>query len=810
MNECAKIIVRGAVQGVGFRPFIFRLATELNLQGAVLNSSQGVFIEIEGARELLNQFLLRLEKEKPPRAIIQSLEFSFFDAIGYEKFEILASENSGAKTALILPDIATCPDCLCEIFDPRNRRYLYPFTNCTNCGPRFSIIESLPYDRANTSMKSFEMCEACEREYHDPNNRRFHAQPNACPNCGPQLELLECGDMSLLSKRGHVRALQNDALLAAEAIRDGKILALKGIGGFQLLADARNEKAVQRLRERKHREEKPFALMFPSLESVKEICAVNKFEERLLQSPEAPIVLLNKLTIQNSKLKISEAVAPQNPFLGVLLPYSPLHHILLGELNFPVIATSGNLSGEPICIDEKDALARLGEIADLFLVHNRPIVRQLDDSVARIFFGHEQILRRARGYAPLPIQLKSKVQSPNPKVILAVGAQLKNSVALAIGEQIFLSQHIGDLETEPAFAAFKKVANDFEKLYEAKPEIVACDFHPEYLSTKFAQKQNAEIFSVQHHYAHILSCAAENEIEAPLLGVAWDGTGLGTDGQIWGGEFLLSNENSFERVAHFREFRLPGGEAAIKQPRRVALGLLWEIFGDEIFSRRDFHFLKFFSNAELSMLHKMLTQKINSPETSSAGRLFDAIASLVGLRQRVSFEGQAAMELEFAIGEIKTDEFYQLKIAAREDIRPADIITAARACVANSSLIFDWQPMILEILDDLKAQIPVGIIAAKFHNALAEVIVEVAKIIGEAKVALSGGCFQNKYLLERAILKLQAAGFKPYWHQRVPTNDGGIVLGQAVAAIRQSQPKEKFNFGSNPLPKVSSEHLAVA
>jgi hydrogenase maturation protein HypF len=892
--ERAKIIVRGAVQGVGFRPFIFRLATELNLRGIVLNSSQGVFIEIEGERNLLNQFLLRLEKEKPPRAIIQSLEFSFLDTIGYENFEILASENSGAKTALILPDIATCPDCLREIFDPQNRRYLYPFTNCTNCGPRFSIIESLPYDRANTSMRNFEMCADCEKEFYDPRDRRFHAQPNACPNCGPQLQLLRSGVRQNAANSDEIQPRSaersHDALLrAANAIRDGKILALKGIGGFQLLVDARNENAIRRLRERKHREEKPFATMFPSLDAVKEICVVNEFEERLLQSPEAPIVLLEKKSaIGNRQSAISNSVAPKNPYLGVMLPYSPLHHILLRELNFPVVATSGNLSGEPICIDENDALSRLGDIADLFLVHNRPIVRQLDDSVVRIIFGREQILRRARGYAPLPIKLNFQLSTFNHQPILAVGAHLKNSVALAVGEQIFLSQHIGDLETEPAFSAFKKVAADFENLYEQKPGMVACDLHPEYLSTKFAEKlgsapasgaaddafvigtngERRPIFCesvarnvrregapngsrggcapqqirVQHHYAHVLSCAAENEIEAPLLGVAWDGTGLGTDGKIWGGEFLYLKQNSggeaprrpelkklgltefdppieFERVAHFREFPLPGGETAIKQPRRSALGLLWEIFGDELFERGDFPFLENFSDAELSMIRKMLAQKINSPLTSSVGRLFDAVAALIGLRQRVSFEGQAAMELEFAIEKKQTDETYAFEITAREDARLTNKIAATLGNVyptdsslatRHSSLLIDWQPMILKIFDDLKSQTSIGIISAKFHNTLVEIIIHVAKKIGEPKVALSGGCFQNKYLLERAILKLQAADFKPYWHQRVPTNDGGIALGQVIAAIRQFQKGEKFNFDEIGLPKISNENLAIA
>ena len=489
-----KLAVRGAVQGVGFRPFVFRLAEELKLAGWVNNSPQGVFIEVEGPRAALEKFLLRLGTEKPVRSFIQSLESSWLDSAGYNIFEIRASETGGGKTALVMPDIATCPDCLREMFDSQNRRHRYPFTNCTNCGPRFSIIESLPYDRANTSMKQFAMCPACQAEYDDPLNRRFHAQPNACPICGPRLEL----ERERRFRRNYFRVPSDDALLtAAEAIRSSKIVAVKGIGGFHLMVDARNEAAVQRLRERKHREEKPFALMFPTVESVKAACEVSSLEERLLRSPEAPIVLLKKIV--NRKSPIVNAVAPGNPNLGVMLPSNPLHHLLMAELGFPVVATSGNLSDEPICTDEREALERLGGIADVFLVHNRPIVRHVDDSIVRVMLGREMVLRRARGYAPLPISIgadefhesqTSGTQSElvPPKHILAVGAHLKNSVALAVGNQVFISQHIGDLETEPANNAFRRVIADFEKLYDAKPEIIAADLHPDYLSTKFADE----------------------------------------------------------------------------------------------------------------------------------------------------------------------------------------------------------------------------------------------------------------------------------------------------------------------------------
>ena len=450
--ERARVTVRGAVQGVGFRPFVYRLAGELDLKGWVLNSSGGVFVEVEGPSDAVRRFLLRLEKEKPPRAIICSSEFSFFDPVGYETFEIRQSDETGSKSVLVLPDIATCPDCLREIFDPGDRRYRYPFTNCTNCGPRFSIIESLPYDRRNTSMKSFAMCARCEREYHDPKDRRFHAQPNACPDCGPRLRLLDA--------TGRLRARGDAALTeGAEIIRSGRILALKGLGGFQLIVDARNEAAVLRLRQRKHREEKPFALMAPSLEAVRQECRVSELEERLLLSPESPIVILER---RANDRRLAASLAPRNPYLGFMLPYSPLHHLLLREVGFEVVATSGNLSDEPICIDEHEAMERLGGIADAFLVHDRPIVRHVDDSVARVMRGRELVLRRARGYAPLPVHLKN----PLP-CVLAVGGHLKNSVALSVGAEVFISQHIGDLASHQAFQAFRRVSEDLVKLWEA-------------------------------------------------------------------------------------------------------------------------------------------------------------------------------------------------------------------------------------------------------------------------------------------------------------------------------------------------------
>ncbi|MEW6127241.1 MAG: carbamoyltransferase HypF [Acidobacteriota bacterium] len=786
-----RLTIRGAVQGVGFRPFIYRLALELRLTGWVNNSAQGVFIEVEGERQQLENFLLRIEPEKPPQSFIQSLESAFLDAKGFTKFEIIKSDDAGAKTAIVLPDIATCKDCLSEIFDPTNRRYRYPFTNCTNCGPRFSIIEALPYDRVSTTMKKFAMCEACKTEYENPLDRRFHAQPNACPACGPQLELWNREGKSIAAKD---RAL----LAAADAIRQGAVVAVKGLGGFHLMVDARNDEAVKNLRQRKRREEKPFALMCPSLASIKALCQVSDLEARMLVSSESPIILLKRKPkdsgLQTPDSRLSDVLAPDNPYLGVMLAYTPLHHLLMNELGFPVVATSGNLSDEPICIDEFEALERLKNIADVFLVHNRPIARHVDDSIVRVMAGRELVMRRARGFAPLPVHLKE-----TSKVILATGAHLKNTVALAVGKEIFLSQHIGDLETAEAYGAFQQVIASFKNLYEAEPAQIACDAHPDYLSTKFAKASDVPITSIQHHFAHVMACLAENEIAESALGVAWDGTGYGTDGTIWGGEFLQVSDGAYRRVAHFRAFHLPGGDRAIKEPRRIALGLLYEIFGDAVFAMDELAPVGAFTAEELSLLKQMLQKQINAPLTSSAGRLFDAVAAIINLYQRVRFEGQAAMQLEFALDGTTSNNAYQLRIAGeaqaccelRNNKCHSSLITHHSSLEANDSrlqtpdsrLIFDWQPMILGIIEDWRKQIPVAEISVKFHNTLVEAIVSIARLIGEQCVVLTGGCFQNKYLTERAVARLREEGFRPYWHQRIPPNDGGIALGQAFATI---------------------------
>jgi hydrogenase maturation protein HypF len=750
--ERAKIAVRGAVQGVGFRPFVYRLAVESHLFGWVLNSSQGVFIEVEGPQVELQSFLLRLEREKPPRSSIQSLECSFLEPVGYDRFEIRYSKATGEKSVFILPDIAVCEDCLRELFDPANRRYRYPFTNCTNCGPRFTIIESLPYDRPNTSMKRFSMCSACLREYHHPGDRRFHAQPNACPVCGPRLRLWDAGGIEM--------AQGDDALLGAvELVRQGKLVALKGIGGFQLLVNARNGPAVRRLRERKRREEKPFAVMYPTLDLVRQDCMVSDLEARLLAAPEAPIVLLRR---RPGHSLLDFQIAPRNTNLGVMIPYSPLHHLLMSELGTPVVATSGNLSDEPICIDEYDALERLRGIADHFLIHDRPIIRHVDDSVARVVGEREMVMRRARGYAPLPIQAKAELPC-----ILAVGAHLKNSIALSIGQAVFISQHIGDLETSEAFSAFRRAIADLPRLYEAQPSAIACDMHPEYLSTKHAAEMQVPVHRIQHHYAHVLACMAENDLVDPVLGVSWDGTGYGNDGTIWGGEFLVTGHGSFRRIAHFRQFRLPGSTAAVKEPCRTAAGVLYEIWGDRVLADRRLAPVAAFSTGELSIVRRMLCKRLNAPITSSVGRLFDATASILGLRQRVTFEGQAAMELECAV-EPGVDDYYPFEFSDR------------------SPFVVDWAPMITQILNDMQKGEGSGQIAAKFHNTLAAIVLAVAQKVGEKRVVLTGGCFQNRYLVERSADRLRAAGFEAYWHQRIPPNDGGIALGQVIAVARCS------------------------
>lgn len=762
------ITIYGAVQGVGFRPFVYRLATELGLSGWVQNSAEGVVIEVEGAHTLIDLFRHRLEHEKPSQALIQAITYSWLSVSGDKAFAIRAS-TAGKKMTLVLPDVATCSDCRQEIFDPSNRRYRYPFTNCTNCGPRFSIIEALPYDRSNTTMRSFQMCQHCQVEYDNPSDRRFHAQPNACPLCGPHLELWDLTSKVVAS---HENALR----MAAETIRQGKIVAVKGIGGFHIMVDARNEDAIQRLRQAKCRAAKPFALMYPSLELIKLHCEVSELEEKVLLSPAAPIVLLQRVKIQNSKFNIAPSVAPNNPYLGIMLPYTPLHHLLLHDLGFPIIATSGNLADVPICTNEQEAIQNLSSIVDLLLVHHRAIARPVDDSVVRVLLGQVSVLRRARGYAPLPIQNQqnAKIHNSQP-IVLALGAHLKNTVAFLKGQQIFVSQHLGNLATILAFKAFQQAIASFQQLYELQPTAIACDLHPDYHSTHFAhqlaKQLNIPVFPVQHHYAHALSCMAEHQLEGSVLGIVWDGTGYGLDQTIWGGEFLHITQMTCKRVAHLRPFHLPGGSKAVKEPRRSAIGILYDVFGRRVFERPELATLQSFSCLEQKILQGMLEKQLNTPISSSAGRLFDAIASIIKLRQQTQFEGQAAMELEFAIDGDNTNQSYAFEILETTGIKQPRIL--------------NWTAMVKAILADVDTKTSNQQIAIKFHNTLVEMMVAIAQQVGEEQVVLTGGCFQNQYLTQRAVARLRAEGFCPYWHQRIPANDGGIAVGQILAVLRE-------------------------
>jgi hydrogenase maturation protein HypF len=714
-----RVALYGAVQGVGFRPFVYRLATEMGLGGWVLNSSEGLVVEVDGAPEDLERFLERLEAEKPAAALVLAREVSFLAPAGFTRFEIVASDQASKKSAAVLPDLATCPRCLAELFDPANRRFEYPFTNCTECGPRYSIILDIPYDRPRTTMRGFTLCPECLREYTDPADRRFHAQPNACPKCGPRLSMA-VGE-------------------AASQIAAGRILALKGIGGFQLLADARNQEAVARLRRLKHREEKPFALMMPSLEMVREHCLVSAEEERVLASAAAPIVLLRPAPQARD---LAPNVAHNSPYLGVMLPYSPLHHLLMRACPYPLVATSGNLSDEPIAIENEEARRRLGGIADAFLMHDRPVARPCDDSVVRVTRGRENVMRRARGYAPLPVRVERELPP-----VLAVGGHLKNAVAIAVGRQVFLSQHVGDLDTPEARRAFENAIDDLCRLYRFKPELVACDLHPDYASTHWALSSGLPVVRVQHHHAHAAACAAENAIRGPYLAVAWDGTGYGLDGTVWGGEIFLAEDGRFERIAHLRQFRLPGGEAAIKEGWRSEASLLYETFGPQAVGD--------------AVVRRMIERGVNAPLTSSVGRLFDAVASIAGVARESRFEGQAAMLLERAIDGVKIEEGYPLP---------------------ERDGVADWAPLVEAVRSDVERGEARASIAARFHNALVDWIVAVAARSRVRQVALSGGVFQNGYLVERAAERLEGRGFTVYTHQRVPANDGGIALGQAALA----------------------------
>lgn len=732
--------MRGRVQGVGFRPTAFRLAHELGLRGWVRNDAAGAEVALAGSADAIARFRAELPGRLPAAADVQTVEEQGAPADWPAGFEIrLSAAADGARTAGILPDLATCPDCLREIFDPADRRHRYPFANCTHCGPRYSILESLPYDRAHTTMKGFRMCPACEAEYRDPRDRRFHAQPNACPVCGPQL--------SWMAADGAVRAARDEALLAAAAaLRAGQIVAVKGIGGFHLMVDARAGAAMRRLRARKKRDEKPFALLFPSLESIAAVCEVSAGERQWLESAAAPIVLLKKRAGAGG---LAEEVAPGLPWLGALLPYAPLHHLLLRELGFPVVATSGNLTDEPICTDNDEARARLGDVADFFLLHDRPIARPLDDSVIAVGAGGEPIpMRRGRGLAPYAVPLPGA-----PDGWTGAGAQMKSAVALAAGGNAVVGPHVGDLDHAGAARLWARSVADLADLHGLEPVAAAVDLHPDYASTQGAADWGVPTERVQHHHAHIAACMAENGLDGPVLGIAWDGTGLGTDGTIWGGEFLVCTRAEFRRAAWLRPFPLVGGDAAAREPRRAALGVLREM-GAAVPAPG-------FAASELAVLDEMLARGVNVVRTSSAGRLFDAVAALLGVCLKMSHEGQAAMRLEALAGAAPAEPY---PFGWRGDE-------------------LDWAPAVVEIL---RGGEPAATAAARFHETLAAMMAAAAERSGQADVCLSGGCFQNRRLLAAAARRLAAAGCRVWRHRDVPPNDAGIAFGQlTVAAARR-------------------------
>ncbi len=763
-----QVKIEGTVQGVGFRPFVFRVARELGLTGWIVNGAEGVTVEVEGAAEAVSRFLESLRTACPPGARIERMSARPIPVIGDSEFTIQPSDEAGTKQLAISPDLATCADCLAELFDPTDRRFHYPWLSCAQCGPRMSMVTAVPYDRTNTTMSCFALCEDCRAEYEAPDNRRFHAESIACPACGPTV--------ALGGADGQVLAEGEEALKrTVRIIRDGGIVAVKGIGGFHLWVDATSEEAVQRLRARKRRPHKPFAVMFPSLEAIRTCCNVSLAEAEWLTSPGAPIVILQR--VEESFL--IQGVAPGNDTVGAMLPYTPLHHLLMRELGTPVVATSGNLSDEPIVTDDEEARRRLADIADAYLIHDRPIARPMDDSVIRMARSGPIVLRRARGLVPRTIRLPELFARLVEGPVLAVGGHLKNTVALLDGDHVLLSQHLGDLSTLETEYAVRQAIDDLQWLLHVKPRAVACDLHPDYRSTRLAEelaeRWNVPLIRVQHHHAHVAACMAEHGVTGEVLGIAWDGAGYGTDGSLWGGEFLLATYRESERVANLHPFRLPGGEQAAREPRRAALAVQWETFGAQGCLAGMEEGTEWREQAQLVVA--MLAKQIQSPVTTSMGRLFDSVASMLGLCQVAGFEGQAAMALEqeamkASVSIHGKDEAHPIPLIARED--------------EPQRWIADWRPMIELITDDLSRGIEKSRIAHRFHRSLAELIGQVAERVGLPQVVLTGGCFQNVLLADLARERLESAGFVALTHRKVPPNDGGLALGQAVIAAIQS------------------------
>lgn len=841
------ITVQGVVQGVGFRPFVYQIARENGLAGWVRNEADAVRIEVQGESSALDAFVAALREATPSQARIDKIDIRATPVVevasdvmeATQAFQILASELANAPRPTIPADLAMCAECLAEIGDASQRRYNYPFTNCTQCGPRWSIIEGLPYDRPRTSMAGFAMCDECRAEYENPADRRFHAQPIACPRCGPTLQLLVAQGADPANHAGGATASFEEkttghaALIeAANAIVQGQIVAVKGLGGFQLLADATNAAAVERLRQRKRRPDRPFAVMMPTLDDVCVCCHVSEDERRALTSHQSPIVLLRKRVVADvageanvcSRISIVPGVAPDNPFLGVMLPYTPLHHLLLQAVDRPIVCTSGNLSEEPMAISTDVAKERLGSIADVLLTHNRPIVRPVDDSIVRVSADGLQILRRARGYAPLPISVVAQGPTALEKlrpIVLAMGGHLKNTIALSLGgvcgqicsaadvrelsTPVVVSSHIGDLDSVLSVEVFRRAVDDLTAFFQVAPTCVACDLHPDYASTRHAEslamRWGVPVLRFQHHHAHVAACMAEHGLASPVLGFAWDGTGYGPDGTVWGGEALLCQGAGYRRVARLRPFGLPGGDHATREPRRSALGVLFEVFGEEAVERiaqlgemndsaadRD-RGRSWFKADELCALTSMLARRVNAPRTSSMGRLFDAVAAICGFSPVISFEGQAAMQLEYC-ADAEEESAYAISLSDE----PEGVSTGSALMVA------DWEPMIRAVLVDRMAGVPIGRISARFHNGLADMAVATAKAVagrffkqaggGSASVlpvVLTGGCFQNALLNARVGHRLSLAGFTVYTHLQTPPGDGGIALGQAFLAMNQKQ-----------------------
>jgi hydrogenase maturation protein HypF len=795
-NVRASVRVEGVVQGVGFRPFVYSLATRLGLAGWVGNDADGVFAEVEGPAAGVQDFLAALVGDAPPLAQVDRVTTQPIAPDGQAGFAIVPSQPAGRRRALISADVATCADCLRELADPADRRFGYPFINCTNCGPRFTIVRGVPYDRPLTTMAGFAMCPACRAEYDDPANRRFHAQPVCCPACGPRLRLVESphqpgpapapagrvtrpppgqpgapathpdpGGRRLPGQPGtSVRQADDVLAAAARVMQDGQVLAVKGLGGYHLAVDARSQPAAARLRAAKHREDKPFAVMVPDVAAARELCEVDELAEALLTSSRRPIVLLPRRAAAGL---IADAVAPGNRQLGLMLPYTPLHHLLLRRFPYPMVLTSGNVSDEPIAYRDGDALDRLGGIAGAFLTHDRPIHIRTDDSVVRPFRGRPAVLRRSRGYAPQPLAVRTRFSRP----VLACGAELKNTFCLGREQHAFLSQHIGDLENYETLRSFTEGIEHFQRLFDVTPELVAHDLHPEYLSTKYAlDRPGAELVGVQHHHAHIASCLADNEAAGPVIGVAFDGTGFGPDGTIWGGEFLLADLAVAERGGSLAGLPMPGGAAAIRQPWRMAAVYLDAAFPGAL---PDGLAVAARNSASWADVLAMARRGVNSPVTSSAGRLFDAVAALLGVRDTINYEGQAAVELE------------QLAAAGLEHRGyPARITPGSPFTAAGPDLV-------RAAAGDLLAGLPPDVISARFHRGMADLIVAGCQLLRESSglgtVALSGGVFQNLLLLGTVVGLLEARGFRVLTHSRVPPNDGGISLGQAVVAAARDQ-----------------------